>query len=376
LTRGPGSIPPEIRVILRLSLYQLLFLDNIPERAAVDQGVELARWTGFEGLTSLVNGVLRNIQREGLEVAFPDRKSSPVSFLSVFHSHPGWLVRRWLERFGFDETEELLAAGNARPVIRARVNTTRTTAPALVERLGDEGVEVHLSPHCGVSVELKIRGELRELASFRRGEFTIQDTSSTLVGMIPRISRSTMVLDLCAAPGGKCTHAAERGKNRGVVLAVDSSLGIMRLLVENRIRLGLDSIMCAVADGRCFQSGKFDLVLVDAPCTGTGVLSRRADLRWRLRESDLDALPRIQADLLGNAATLVKKGGNLLYSTCSLEPEENEAVVERFLRKNSEYGLERVTGIPSMFLGRAGCLETFPHRHSMDGMFACLLTRG
>jgi 16S rRNA (cytosine967-C5)-methyltransferase len=376
LTRGLDSIPLEIRVILRLSLYQLLFLDNIPQRAAVDQGVELARWTGFEGLTPLVNGVLRNIQRESLEVEFPDRENAPARFLSVFYSHPQWLVRRWLERFGFNETEELLAADNARPVIMGRVNTTKTTARELVKRLAEEGVETRPSRHCGVSVELKVTTRLPGLASFRTGDFTIQDTSSTLVGMIPQVDRSTKILDLCAAPGGKCTHAAERGMNEGMVLAVDSSLERIQLLVENRTRLGLDSITCVVADGRNFEAGKFHLVLVDAPCTGTGVLSRRADLRWRLRERDLKALQRLQSDLLGNAATLVKKGGNLLYSTCSLEPEENEAVVERFLRENRAFERGSVIGVPSLFLGGYGCFETFPHKHSMDGMFACLLTRG
>lgn len=376
MTRGLDSVPRDVRIILRLSLYQLLFLRRVPERAAVDQGVELTRWAGFRGLTSLVNGVLRNIQREGLEVEFPDREKAPDNFLSAFYSHPLWLVRRWRERFGFTETEELLSACNSRPVLMARVNTTRTTCPALLKKLRDEGVDTRVSPHCSISVELDLKGVLGEFPSFRQGDFTIQDTSSTLVGMIPEINDKTTVLDLCAAPGGKCTHVAERGDDRGFVLAVDSNRERMKLLVENRERLGLDSILCAVADGRRFRSGKFDLVMADVPCTGTGVLSRRADLRWRLKEIDLESLPRYQSELLDNASTLVKTGGNLLYSTCSLEPEENHAVVEHFLEKNRDYSLKQITSVPPGFTGRSGCLETFPHRHAMDGMFACLMVRG
>jgi 16S rRNA (cytosine967-C5)-methyltransferase len=365
-----------VRTILRLSLYQLLFLDKIPARAAIDQGVRLTRWAGFDGLTSLVNAVLRNILREGLEVEFPNRTTQTEDYLVSFYSYPRWLVRRWLDRFGLDETEELLQAGNARPVMTARVNTFRTTRELLVKRLEGEGVSSSFVPHCDESVELRFKGELRSLSSFQEGLFTIQDTSSTLVGKIPEMTSGMVALDLCAAPGGKCTHLAERALNSGIVLAVDSSLDRMKLLVDNRNRLGLDSILFAVADGRSFFASTFDLVLVDAPCTGTGVLSRRTDLRWRLKQEDITVLTEIQLGLLENASTLVKPGGNLLYSTCSLEPEENLAVVERFLETNSHCRLETITSVHPRYTGASGCLEIMPHRHSMDGMFACLMKRG
>jgi 16S rRNA (cytosine967-C5)-methyltransferase len=338
--------------------------------------VRLTRWAGYDGLTSLVNGVLRSILRSGLEVEFPDRERSADSYLAAFYSHPLWLVRRWLDRFGLDETEKLLEANNRRPALLVRTNTLQIEPHTMMKLLEDENVQCLQSPHCQKSIELRTGGDPAGLSFFEQGLFMVQDTSSTLVGMIPDIDDDTHVLDLCAAPGGKCTHVAERGNDKGLVMAVDLSVERMKMVLENRARLRLDSIICAVADGRNFQAGEFDLVLVDAPCTGTGVLSRRADLRWRLKEKDLDLLSGIQAALLENSSTLVKRGGNLLYSTCSLEPEENMRTVEGFLAAKSGYSLKSITGVEPEFIGDSGCFETFPHIHPMDGMFACLMARG
>jgi len=338
--------------------------------------VRLTKWAGFPGLASLVNGVLRSILREGLEVEYPDREHSPEAFLAAFYSHPRWLVRKWLDRFGPAETEELLEANNRRPPLMARVNLLRTTPSRLVEMAGaDPYFSCRVSNACSGSVELQLGCELAGLTAFREGLFTIQDTASTLVGLIPAVEPGFCFLDLCAAPGGKCTHIAERSENMGTLVAVDSSFERMALLIRNRARLGLDSILSVLADGRNFHAKGFDLVLVDAPCTGTGVLSRRADLRWRLSEEDLTALPRVQSSLLDNASTLVKTGGYLLYSTCSLEPEENTAVIETFLAERGEFSLEMAANVDPDFVSDTGCFHTFPHRHSMDGMFACLMVR-
>lgn len=375
MPKGLDSIPPDVRIILRLSLYQLLFLENIPQRAALDQAVRLTKWAGFEGLAPLVNGVLRSILKEGLRVAFPDRESSPDAFLATYYSHPLWLVRRWLERFGYEETEQLLEANNASPDLMVRMNTLRTTIHSLKKIFEEEGVEYTSSAYCEESLKLRLKGDIKQLSSFREGLYTVQDISSTLVGQIPDVDKDTRSLDLCAAPGGKCTHLAERGEDSGLVLAVDSSRQRMKLVLENIERLRFNSILCTVADGRSFSARQFDLVVVDAPCTGTGVLSRRADLRWRLKEEDLYSLNRLQSALLLNASTLVKSGGNLLYSTCSLEPEENIDVIENFLAARGGYTRKAIVNVSPEFVGVSGCLETLPHRHRMDGMFACIMAR-
>lgn len=376
MPKGLDSVPPPVRDILRLSLYQLLFLDNVPPRAVLDQAVRLTRWADFAGLSGLVNAVLRNIVREGREVSFPDKNSSPAAYLATFHSHPLWLVERWLGRFGFEETEKLLAANNARPFLTVRVNMLKTTPEDLQSLLEAGGIACKVSRYCRGSLVLSSGGDPARLPSFAEGLFTVQDTSSTLVGKIPPVCPGTRALDLCAAPGGKCTHLAERIGDRGLVAAVDRSTERLRFLRENIARLGLSSMVCVAADGRDFCAREFDVVLVDAPCTGTGVLSRRSDLRWRLVPRDIDSLSLVQQSLLQNAATLVKRGGHLLYSTCSLEPEENGLTVETFLSRRNEFRMEMIEGIDSELLGPTGCLETFPHRHSIDGVFACLFVRG
>lgn len=365
-----------MRDILRLSLYQLLFLENVPHHAVLDQAVRLTRWAGFDGLTGLVNAVLRNMIRERLEVDFPDRDTLPSSFLATYYSHPLWLVERWLARFGFEETEKLLRANNARPPLTVRANLLKTSSNALSRLLEADGVVCAASPHCPESLVLPSGGDPAKFSSFAEGFFTVQDTSSSLVGKILPVGPGTRALDLCAAPGGKCTHLAERSADRGLVVAIDKNAGRLRLLGENIERLSLTSVVRVVADGRDFCAREFDVALVDAPCTGTGVLSRRADLRWRLKEEDIEALARVQRALLENAATLVKRGGFLLYSTCSLEPEENGLTVERFLAERSEYRMADIEGIDPGHLDLSGRLETFPHRHSMDGVFACLFVRG
>jgi 16S rRNA (cytosine967-C5)-methyltransferase len=376
LPKGLESVPADVRDILRLSLYQLLFLESIPHHAVLDQAVRLTRWAGFDGLTGLVNGVLRNVVREARQVRFPDRHSSPASYLATFHSHPVWLVERWLARFGFEETERLLAANNTRPLLTVRTNILRTMPEDLERLFESEGAVCEPSRHCRESLIVRSGGDPAKLPGFTQGFFTVQDTSSTLVGKILPVSPGTRALDLCAAPGGKCTHLAERMADRSIIVAVDRSSARLAFLRENIARLRLGSITCVVADGRDFRAGDFDAVLVDAPCTGTGVLSRRADLRWRLKESDIETLSSIQHALLQNAATLVKRGGCLLYSTCSLEPEENAHAVEKFLSESGDFRMQAIQSIDPILLGASGCLETLPHRHAMDGVFACLFVKG
>ncbi len=375
MPRGLESVPDDVRDILRIALYQLLFLENIPDRAAVDQAVRLARWAGYGGLSRLVNAVLRSVIREGLEVEFPDSESHPARYLATFHSHPLWLVERWLERFGPEETERLLERNNQRPAVILRANRLRTDPDDLAARIHAEGIGCERSTVSSENVVLTGGGDVAELAAIREGLCTVQDPSSTLIGTIPPAGRDLTVLDLCAAPGGKCTHFAERTADEGVVVAVDVNPARLNLVRQNARRLGLSSIHCVVADGRLFHARPFELVLVDAPCTGTGVLARRADLRWRLREDEPVLLQDLQLSLLENSSALVKKGGTLLYSTCSIEPEENSGVVRRFLAGRPGFARARIETVDRRFIDDAGDFQTLPHRDSMDGTFASLLSK-
>jgi 16S rRNA (cytosine967-C5)-methyltransferase len=377
----PEQLPPPVLNILRVALFQLKFMDRVPDHAAVDQAVELTRKLGVDGLSGLVNGVLRNCLRGWDKVPEPIPGSNPVRYLETVYSHPGWMAARYLERFGLANAKKLLAANNTQPPLVLR---DEAVAAKGVSRLAGQfkqaGVQTRAGRFTAEALEILTPGTYPpELPGYALGLFYVQDEAAMLVSRLAAAGYSSgPVVAACAAPGGKATHLA-RLLPDAAVLACDSSsrrLGRMRANLE---RLGLgDRIELVSADARCpaVSPGCAGLVICDVPCTGTGVIRRKPDIRWRIGPGDLKVLSQLQFEILIASSALVAPGGGLVYSTCSLEPEENIRVVERFLAEKGGFSLVPAGGIvPAVVVGESGCLETLPQRHSIDGTFAALMVR-
>jgi 16S rRNA (cytosine967-C5)-methyltransferase len=367
---GIVRIDADLLDLFRLGVFQLLHMGSVPAYAAIAQTVELAKVRHGVGASKLVNAVLRRVDRESADLS-PVLPSDPVEALAVKYSHPAWLVRRWLSRWGEQETEALLARNNAEaPVVLRPYGIVREQLEAMLE---SAGVHVGDAPLVRDSIQISGGITLTELGAFRQGLFFIQDPGSTLVTHYAAVPAGAVVADLCAAPGGK---ALELSRSARIVVAADRSLARLVRVMANRERLEAANIHVIAADARFPAIRPVDVVLVDAPCTGTGTFRRHPDARWRLRFSDIEAVVEIQASLLRAAATVVAPGGLLVYSTCSLEPEENEQQVERFLGESPNWRLEPppAGAVPAETLD-AGYLRVLPQLAGSDGAFAARLRR-
>lgn len=380
LTRPLKDLPPPIRNILRIGAYQLLFLDHVPAYAAVSESVRLARQRGHAGTAGLVNAVLRRLA-DRPDVDVPG-EMDPVDRLALLWSHPAWMVRRWVDRLGLQETESLCRANNRTPPVVLRHNSLKGPLQTLLDRLCAEGVRVRPHPLREEFLVVEEGWGLFRTPLFQEGWASVQDVSAGLAVLLLDPRPGETVLDLCAAPGGKTGFIAERMEDRGRVVALDRHPGRLRRLTDNVRRLGLRSVETAVLDASPFDAGdellarfrEFDRALVDAPCSGLGVLARRPDLRWRRAPSDLPELTRAQLQLLSRGAASVRRGGVLVYSTCTTEPEENEGVVEAFLDAHPEFEVEPARDhLSSEVADRY--VQTWPHRHTCDGSFAARLRR-
>ena len=367
---GLAQVQPWARNALRLGAYQILFLDRIPVHAAVDESVKLANKYGHPGTAGLVNSVLRRLDAEKDTIQYPE--GDDAESLSIWGSHPHWIVERWLERFGADRTRALLLADNRAVRSGLRVNRLRGTREQLIERLASEGVAASPATLSQDLVWLDSAHSPGALAAFKQGWCTVQDESETLIGRLVDPHIHERVLDLCAAPGGKCTHLAELMSDDGEVWAMELAAPRVASLEATIERLGLHAIHVVQGDGRTYAFPMpFDRVLVDAPCSGLGVLGRRADARWRKTPDVLREMPPIQLDLLVAAGRRLRPGGVLVYSVCSFEPEETSHVVERFLRQNPQFMLESSRELlPDAVVAEDGCMHVLPHIHGCDGAFA------
>ncbi|HSY75164.1 MAG TPA: 16S rRNA (cytosine(967)-C(5))-methyltransferase RsmB [Dongiaceae bacterium] len=338
----PGREPrPALQNLLRLGLYQIFWLDRIPPHAAVHETVEQAKRSGYVSQSGFINAVLRGYLREFDEVKkiLADMK---ISQPALGWSHPEWLVERWRKNFGDEKTLQLLEWNNTPPKTFARVNTLKTDAAKLVERWREENVEYDFCTRDwtgeNLAFELKSHPALNSLPSFRAGWFYIQDPSTLLAPILLDAQPGETILDLCAAPGGKTTFIAQQMNNEGKIVAHDSFADRLKLIRENCTRLG---VTCAEVTATFnFEPSTFDRVLVDAPCSNTGVMRRRVDLRWLIQPAEIERLRATQLILLKQAATVLKPGGVLAYSTCSLEPKENCELMKEFLRENNNFKLE------------------------------------
>lgn len=369
-----------IHHLLRMTLYQMVYLDKIPDRAAIFEAVEIAKKRGHKGIASLVNGVLRSIQREGLPSL--NEVANPIERLSLETSHPLWLVTRWVNQFGYDKTKEMCLLNLTAPMQTARVNLTKISRDECVTMLEEDGFQIEKSPVIPEAIRC-LKGNLASTLAFKYGMLTIQDESSMLATYAVGAEKNEFVLDACAAPGGKSTHIAEKMENTGEVISVDLHQHKVKLINENARRLGLSNIKTNVSDSRLlqekFQDESFHRILLDAPCSGLGVMRRKPDMKYTKTEKDLERLSSIQQNLLMSVAPLLKKGGTLVYSTCTVDKEENEYTVKTFLENNPEFEgdesfkLRMPETVQPLITGFD--LQIFPQDFGSDGFYIAVLRK-
>lgn len=375
LKRGIKSLNPLEVNILRLGLYQIAFLDKIPAFAAVNESVELVKRFGRKEIIGLTNAVLRDIIRNEKYLKKPDT-GDKVKDAGIEYSHPEWLIERWVKQLGWDDTLKVLEFNNSPAPVIIRANRLKTSAEILFEQLEAGGFEPKYLEILPQAIEINNPSGLVDNELFVRGHFYFQDSSAQAAGMLFGAKADDSIVDLCAAPGGKAGLAMEQAGGRAEMFALDRSLRKLPRVRENFIRLGLGSWYLINGDAVDIKfKTPFDLVLADVPCTGLGVIRRRLDLRWRIREADIQRMASLQSRILENAAELVKPGGALIYSTCTLTPEENQDQIAEFLNRHPGFALDPAEKYLPAMLVQNKFMAAWPQLHQMDGAFAARLIK-
>ncbi len=381
------SLKPPIRNILRMGAYQLLYTD-IPPHAILDEAVSLARRFGHEGVGRLTNGVLRSLQRQigtpkpgslaadGIAISEDD----PISALGTRHSLPNWIIRLWADQYGMEVAESLAKSANHPLPLTLRVNRLKTSRPEFLARLAELGITAEASPVDPDGIRLTESIPLVKLPGYNEGDWYVQGEAAMLVSRIVDPQPGETIVDIGAAPGGKSTHLAALMGNVGRIVAMDSHEGRLEVLAENVKRLKVTIVEPLVKDGTIPLGEPVDRTLVDAPCSGFGVMYRKADLRWRSKPEEVEALPKLQRQLLDAAAQDVKAGGVLVYATCTVNRAENEEVVRGFLRDHPEFKPSDLRGyLPEAWRQDAedggSMIQLMPHRHEVEGFFVARLER-
>jgi 16S rRNA (cytosine967-C5)-methyltransferase len=364
--------------ILRTGLYQVWHTDRIPHFAAVNEAVRIARNVS-PAISRLVNAILRNAIRRKETIAWPEMDKNPAQSIAVLHSHPLWLVKRLIAKFGEEETIEICRANNAIPPTAIRVNSLVATREQALDSLAKEGFAALPASFSSDALLLASPSAgLRETAAYREGMIRIQDEASQLIAPIVAPRPGEQILDLCAGSGGKTLHLAALMDNRGKITAIDLHTERVQMLRKEAERLGATIVETIRGNAAALLEtfhGIFDRVLLDAPCSGLGTLRRNPEIRWRLTEEDLGKCVKLQRLLLKNGAKCVKRGGRLIYSVCTLTPEENETIIRDFLKNHPNFKLTSPINIPPALIDTQGFFRTFPHRQGMDGFFSAVLLR-
>jgi 16S rRNA (cytosine967-C5)-methyltransferase len=346
--RSLTKTPILIKNILRMGVYQLLFLDKVPGYAICNESVQLSKKYGNLGISKFVNGVLRNIIRDSRNIVWPDQEKEPAWYISTIYSHPLYIVKRWLERFGFDNTIKICHANNILPTLVIRTNTLKISRVSLKKFLEKNKISAREGIFTEEALYVKGLSNITKFSAYQEGLFQIQDEASILVSHLLEPLPGELVIDICSAPGGKTTHLAQLMKNKGSILAMDSNKARLSIVKDNCQRLGIEIVKTILNDSTILDLDnnylkKADKVLVDAPCSGLGVLRRKPDLKWQNYDSKrFKQLSKLQERILATASNYLKVGGRIVYSTCSNEPEENEEVVYKFLDKNPNFKLENI----------------------------------
>ncbi|MGM8211802.1 16S rRNA (cytosine(967)-C(5))-methyltransferase RsmB [Virgibacillus sp. W0430] len=371
-----SKIEAWVRMLLRMSVYQIVYLDKVPDYAVINEAVEIAKQRGHKGIASLVNGVLRNIIRNG--VPNTDEIKNERERLAIETSHPEWLVNRWVQNYGFATTKQMCEANLNHNPISVRVQQLKLTRNEAMDQLRKEGYEIKpslLAKH-GIIIE---RGNIMKSQLFLDGCLTIQDQASMLVAEMLNVSPNMVVLDACSAPGGKATHIAEMMENKGEIHAYDLHKNKIKLIKDKADDLDLTIIHAKQQDARelatVHDASSFDRIIVDAPCSGLGVIQGKPDVKYNKSEQDIVRLASIQLEILESVAPLLKKDGLLMYSTCTVDPTENESVVQAFIQRNTDFHVdasffEQLPKPVQHSEGRSAYgLQLFPQTFQTDGFF-------
>lgn len=367
---------PNVKNAMRVALYQILYLDRVPDYAAVNEAVDFVKKLQGKKPADLTNAVLRNIIRNKNGIRYPDTQENKVAYFTAYYSHPSWMVKRWIARYGETFTEELLKANNKKPSLHLRVNKLKTTADEMFKLLDEVQLKYDNGIYLDSFIRLQNLTNITDWKYFSAGYFSVQDESTGLPCYLLDPKPGMRVLDLCAAPGGKTGLLADIMENKGELIAIDKYESRIKILKNNLDRLGVTNVTLIEADSSEYSDGLFDRVLVDVPCSGLGTLTKKPDIKWKRDIGDFRKLNLIQYKLLVSGSKLVDVGGFIIYSTCTIEPEENYLIVEKFLNENSGFELVQAAEIfDEKLTDSNGCLQTFPHIHNLDGAFSAKLKR-
>lgn len=374
------KMKPVIRNIMRSAVYQMKYMDSVPVSAACNEAVKLAVRKGFGSLRGFVNGVLRNVARNLDQIEYP---TEPLKRLSIQYSMPEWILNLWLKAYDSDIVEQMLQAFQRETPLTIRCNLRMVTPKQLKEHLEVEGVTVQVHPYLEYAFHISEFDYLGDLESFQNGEFSVQDISSMLVSELAAPKEGDYVIDVCAAPGGKSLHMAEKLNGSGHVEARDLTEYKVSLIQENIERTGLSNVEAVQQDALIFDEasvGKADIVLADLPCSGLGVLAKKTDLKYKATKEGADSLAKLQREMLKNVQAYVKDEGKLVYSTCTINPAENMDNVHWFLNQYPEFELIDIHGLLREELQKDvkenGCIQLLPGVHQSDGFFlACMKKR-
>lgn len=367
---------PNVKNAMRVALYQILYLDRVPDYAAVNEAVEFVKKLQGKKPADLTNAVLRNIIRSKDGIRYPDKDDDIIGYFSAYYSHPSWLVKRWINRYGNEFTEELLKANNNKPTLYLRINRLITTVEQMENLLQKVQLKYSKAKYLEGFVRLHNLTNITDWEYFSKGYFSVQDESTGFPCFLLDVKPGMRVLDLCAAPGGKTGLLSELMKNEGELVAIDKYESRLKILERNLERIGVKNVTLKEEDSSNYKDDPFDRVLIDAPCSGLGTLTKKPDIKWKRDLGDIRKLTEIQYELLVSGSKLVKKDGFLVYSTCTIEPEENYDIIKKFLDNNKNFKLISAKDQFDLnLLDGNGCIQTYPNIHQIDGAFAAKLQK-